>query len=102
MREQGRKILRRTFANSKRDENNKQAERAESCPVLKDRTQADAAIVEQSKKTGEPQPDDHVRKIDGSARDAVELHRIQSGKNIACNLPHSDRFPRADDEVRQH
>ena len=78
------------------------AEGSEGCPVLKDRTQADAAIVEQGEKPGESQSDDHVRQINGPARDAVEFHRIEPGKNVASNLPHGHRFPRTDDEVGQH
>ncbi len=85
-----------------RDEHHEQAKGPESCPVLKDRAQADAAIVEPGQKAGEPQPDDHMGQINGPAGDAIELHRIQSGKNVARNLPHGHRFPRTDDEVRQH
>src|ERR1022692_1175575 len=74
--EEWRKVARRSFACADGYENYEQGERAEGCPVLEGRAEADTAVIQCSEQRGEAETEDKVWEIDGASGDAVDLDRI--------------------------
>src|SRR3954464_11357278 len=81
------------------DKDDEKRECAEARPVLKCGTQPHAAIIEDGKKCGEYEADDQVWQINGTARDPVNFHGIEGGKNVCGNAADCDCLPRTDNEV---
>jgi len=68
-------------------------------PALKSGGDANAAIVEKSKKEGERNAQEEAGQKNRLASDVVEFEGIERGKKISGELADGDGFPRANDEV---
>ena len=98
----GGKVARRSAADADGDKHDKEGERAEAGPVLKRGAEADAAIVQHGEQRRERESYEQVRKVNRASGHAIELQRIQLGKDVTCNASHRHGFPRADDEIGEH
>src|SRR5258708_37521358 len=79
VRKQRRKVSGRTARYTDADEDDKENQSSEGCPVLKRRTQTDTAIVQQGKQGSQAESDGKIRQVHGLARYRVQFQRIERG-----------------------